>query len=382
LKKKIVTVIGARPQIIKSAALSRSIAKSFAMEIEEVIVHTGQHYDENMSEIFFNELEIPIPKHNLGVGSGSHGAMTAKMIEGLEKIFLVENPNAVVIYGDTNSTLAAAIAASKIHIPIIHIEAGLRSYNKSMPEEINRITADHMSTLLFSPTITGIKNLLKEGFVENIASKASIDNPKFFHCGDVMFDNSLYFSDKSEQVSNIVKDLKLTGEDFILCTFHRDSNTDNKTNLTAIFESIIEISHSKNISIVLPIHPRTKHKMNMLLDENLLEEIKRNSKIKLLPPAGFLDIISLEKKSKLVITDSGGLQKEAYFFKKPCLILREQTEWIEIVENGNALIVGANKQLILDGVDELLDKKNLSYPNFYGDGRAAEFILQKILSEI
>ena len=382
MKKKIVTVIGARPQIIKSAALSRSIAKSFNRQIEEVIIHTGQHYDENMSKVFFEELEIPSPKYNLGVGSGTHGTMTAKMIDGLEKIFLSEMPDAVVIYGDTNSTLAAALAAAKIHMPVIHIEAGLRSFNKSMPEEINRITADHMSTMLFSPTKNGIENLIKEGFIENNSSKASIDNPKIYHCGDVMFDNSLYYSDKSDRFANILEELNLSQKKFILCTIHRDSNTDIKNNLTAIFESLIEIANSENISIVIPIHPRTKKKINELLDEKILNEIRTNPNFLLLPPAGFLDIISLEKKSTLIITDSGGLQKEAYFFKKPCIILREQTEWVEIVENGNALIAGANKNLIIDGTRKLLKKKDFSYPDFYGDGSAAEFILKKIISEL
>lgn len=382
MKKKIVTIIGARPQIIKSSALNRSISKNYINQIEEIIVHTGQHYDENMSKVFFNELEINEPRYNLGVGSGTHGKMTSKMIEGMEEILLKEMPNAVVIYGDTNSTLAAAIAASKIHIPIIHIEAGLRSFNKSMPEEINRIAADHMSTLLFSPTKTGIENLKNEGFKENHSEKANIDNPKFYHCGDVMYDNSMYFLQKSNQKSTILENLGLEEEKFILCTIHRDSNTDNSSNLNAIIEGLLEITKQHQLKLVLPLHPRTKKMMNELLEKNLLNEIKSNNSFLLIPPAGFIDIISLEKKSRLIITDSGGLQKEAYFFKKPCLILREQTEWIEIVQNGNAILVGANKTLIIDGAKELIDKKNYSYPDFYGDANAANFIAQKILSDL
>ena len=380
--KKIITVIGARPQIIKAAAISRAIKNNFSDKILEVIVHTGQHYDENMSQIFFEELEIPFPNYNLNVGSGSHGEQTAKMLEGLENIYLKEKPDAVIVYGDTNSTIAGALAAAKIHIPVIHIEAGLRSFNKAMPEEINRIACDHMSTLLFTPSETGQRNLLNEGIKNDQKEAASIDNPKIYLCGDIMYDNSLYFSAMSEQKSKILEELEITTNEFILCTIHRDTNTDDKTNLNAIFRALLRIQKTSNLKIVLPLHPRTKEKLNSHLDENLLTEINQNKNFKIIPPTGFLDIISLEKNARLIITDSGGLQKEAFFFQKPCVILREQTEWIEIVENGNALIAGANELKIISSVETLIKRTDFTYPNLYGDGNAANFICKKITEEL
>ena len=380
--KKILTVIGARPQIIKAAAISRAIKNNFSDKILEVIVHTGQHYDENMSQIFFEELEIPFPNYNLNVGSGSHGEQTAKMLEGLENIYMQEKPDAVIVYGDTNSTIAGALAASKIHIPVIHIEAGLRSFNKAMPEEINRIACDHMSTLLFTPSETGHRNLLNEGIKNDQKEAASIDNPKIYLCGDIMYDNSLYFSAMSEQKSEILKELEITTDGFILCTIHRDTNTDDTANLNAIFRALLRIQKTSNLKIVLPLHPRTKEKLNSHLDENLLTEINQNKNFKIIPPIGFLDIISLEKNARLIITDSGGLQKEAFFFQKPCVILREQTEWIEIVENGNALIAGANELKIISSVETLIKRTDFTYPNLYGDGNAANFICKKITEEL
>ena len=380
--KKIITVIGARPQIIKAAAISRAIKNNFSDKILEVIVHTGQHYDENMSQIFFEELEIPFPNYNLNVGSGSHGEQTAKMLEGLENIYVQENPDAVIVYGDTNSTIAGALAASKIHIPVIHIEAGLRSFNKAMPEEINRIACDHMSTLLFTPSETGHRNLLNEGIKNDQKEAASIDNPKIYLCGDIMYDNSLYFSAMSEQKSEILKELEITTDGFILCTIHRDTNTDDTANLNAIFRGLLRIQKTSTLKIVLPLHPRTKDKMTSNLDNSLLLEITQNRNIKIIQPLGFLDIISLEKNARLIITDSGGLQKEAFFFQKPCVILREQTEWIEIVENGNALIAGANELKIISSVETLIKKTDYTYPNLYGDGNAANFICKKITEEL
>ena len=380
--KKIITVIGARPQIIKAAAISRAIKNNFSDKIIEVIIHTGQHYDENMSQIFFEELEIPFPNFNLNVGSGSHGEQTAKMLEGLENIYMQENPDAVIVYGDTNSTIAGALAASKIHIPVIHIEAGLRSFNKAMPEEINRIACDHMSTLLFTPSETGHRNLLNEGIKNDQKEAASIDNPKIYLCGDIMYDNSLYFSAMSEQKSEILKELEITTDEFILCTIHRDTNTDDTANLNAIFRALLRIQKTSTLKIVLPLHPRTKDKMTSNLDNSLLLEITQNRNIKIIQPLGFLDIISLEKNARLIITDSGGLQKEAFFFQKPCVILREQTEWIEIIENGNALIAGANELKIISSVETLIKRTDFTYPNLYGDGNAANFICKKITEEL
>jgi len=382
VKKKIITIVGARPQIIKSSAISRAIATHFQNELEEVIVHTGQHYDENMSAVFFEEMGIPLPNYNLNVGSGSHGAQTARMLEGLEKIYLDEKPDAVLVYGDTNSTIAGALAAIKIHIPVVHVEAGLRGFNKRMPEEVNRIACDHMSTLLFTPTTTGLQNLHREGYGENSDEKATADNPKVYHCGDIMYDNSLYFSEVSNDKSTILKELNLTGEGYVLVTIHRDSNTDIAANMERIFAALLQIQEETKLEIVLPIHPRTKHKMKDQLSHDLYEKISGNSNFKIVPPAGFLDIIALEKNARLIVTDSGGLQKEAFFFKKPCVILRPQTEWVEIVENGNALLAESSYDRILNSFRLLTEKTDFSYPELYGDGHAAEFICKKIVEEI
>ena len=379
VKKRIITIIGARPQIIKSSAISRAIRTHFSDKMEEIIVHTGQHYDENMSEIFFEEMGIPLPNYNLNVGSGSHGAQTGKMIEGLETIFLKENPTAILVYGDTNSTIAGALAASKIHIPVIHVEAGLRSFNKAMPEEINRIACDHMSTLLFTPTTTGFENLKREGFALEYTEKPSVNSPQVFHCGDVMYDNSLYFSSVSDQKSILLSEIGVEPNRYILSTIHRDSNTDIASNLENIFNALLAIQKMSGYSIVLPIHPRTRSKLKDQLSPSLLEEIENNANFKIIDPAGFIDIIALEKNAKMLITDSGGLQKEAYFFKKPCIILRPQTEWVEIVNNGNAILADANFDKIVEAFTKLNSKSDYTYPSFYGNGKAAEFICEKII---
>ena len=250
MKKKIITIVGARPQIIKSSAISRAIKNNFSQILEEKIVHTGQHYDENMSEVFFHEMGIPLPDYNLNVGSGSHGAQTARMIEGLEEIFIKEQPTAILVYGDTNSTIAGALAAAKIHIPVLHVEAGLRSFNKAMPEEVNRIACDHMSTLLFTPTTTGFDNLKREGFNLQSTEKATVNSPRVYHCGDVMYDNSLYFSSVSDSKSTILKEIGLEPNNYILSTIHRDSNTDISVNLESIFKALLQIQKDSGLSIV------------------------------------------------------------------------------------------------------------------------------------
>ncbi|MGE0566863.1 MAG: non-hydrolyzing UDP-N-acetylglucosamine 2-epimerase [Bacteroidia bacterium] len=379
---KIVTIIGARPQIIKAAALSRAIKNNFHDKINEVIVHTGQHYDENMSEVFFKELGIPAPQYNLSVGSGSHGNQTAEMIKGIEGILLNEKPNALVVYGDTNSTLAGAIAASKLLVPVVHIEAGLRSFNKNMPEEINRIMCDHVSTLLFSPTSTGLKNLIHEGFKENTVPPHTSDNPKIYHCGDVMFDNSLYFSELAENKSGLLEKLNITKNQFILATIHRNTNTDNPEKLNSLFNSFNDISQKYSIDIVLPLHPRTANLLQKNLREELYSSVSNNKHLKIIQPVSFLEMIVLEKNCKLVMTDSGGVQKEAFYFNKPCVILRPETEWIELVECGTAKICDTDEKKIGEAVDYFLKAKDLKYPSIYGDGKASEFICQEILKHI
>ena len=377
---KIVTIIGARPQIIKAAALSRAIKNHFSDKITEVIVHTGQHYDKNMSQIFIDELEIPEPNYNLNVGSTSHGEQTAHMITGIEKILFETKPNYIVLYGDTNSTLAGAIASSKIHVPIVHIEAGLRSFNKTMPEEINRIMCDHSSTLLFSPTATGLNNLISEGFKPNNQAPYSADNPGVFHCGDIMYDNSLYFKTISQEKSTITEKYNLEKGNFILSTIHRNNNTDDPVRLNAIFSSINKIANNKKITIVIPLHPRTSKLLDSNLNSTLLTSIKSNSYIKLIEPVSFLDMIALESNCKLIISDSGGVQKEAYFFEKPSIILRSETEWIEIVKQDAAIIADANEEKIIDSYNKLTSTKHQPFPLLFGDGKAAEFICETMLA--
>ncbi len=380
--KRIITIVGARPQIIKSSAISRAVNGPYKGKLEEIIVHTGQHYDANMSDVFFKELEIPRPHYNLNVGSASHGVQTARMIEGLESIFMKEKPDAVLVYGDTNSTVAAALAAIKIHIPVVHVEAGLRSFNKSMPEEVNRIACDHMSSLLFTPTQSGLDNLHREGFALQSHKKASADHPNVYHCGDVMYDNSLHFSNISDKVSTVMASLELEKEAFLLVTVHRDSNTDIPENLQGIFRALVKLSEKYQQTIVLPLHPRTRNMLEGQLPHDLYQSVVQNDKIKIIPPLGFLDIIALEKNASMIITDSGGLQKEAYFFKKPCIILREQTEWVEIVAQGNAVLTGADEERILAAYHKLSLDAVLSFPELYGDGHSAEFICQKITEEL
>ena len=377
---KIITIVGARPQIIKAAALSRVISSDFP-EIQEIIVHTGQHYDKNMSDIFFAELNIPKPQINLKVGSSSHGTQTALMIQKIEKVLQEYSPDAVVVYGDTNSTLATAIASSKLHIPIVHIESGLRSFNKKMPEEVNRILCDHVSTLLFSPTKSGFNNLLNEGFSKENSNIASADNPNIYHCGDVMYDNSLYFSKLSDESSDILEKLKLSNEKFILVTVHRNDNTDSAIKLTDLFSTFLEITESHNLKIILPLHPRTSKMMEQLLDSKLLKKIQESNLLTIIKPAGYLDMIALEKNAELIITDSGGVQKEAYFFKKPCIILRPQTEWVEIVETKSAVISDTNSNIILEATKRFLANPYLDFPELFGNGNAASFIAKEMLNQ-
>ena len=377
---KIATVIGARPQIIKAAALSRAIKNKFSDKIKEIIIHTGQHYDENMSRVFFDELGIPSPNYNLNVGSGSHGKQTATMISGIEEILLKEKPQAIVLYGDTNSTLAGAVAASKIHVPVVHIEAGLRSFNKAMPEEINRIICDHVSTLLFSPTQTGYANLLKEGFVENNPAPYTADHPKIYHCGDVMYDNSLYFSALADQKTEIIRQYNLVENNFILATIHRNNNTDEPLRLNALFSSLHNIATQYNKKVVLPLHPRTAKLLEQNLEKELYLKISDSSQFHIIPPVSFLEMIALEKNAEIVMTDSGGVQKEAFYFEKPCVILRPETEWIELVECGTAIAADADEKRIVDAYETLTQNKNLKFPKLYGNGNAAEFICNEMLN--
>lgn len=378
--KKILTIIGARPQIIKAAAISRAINNYFQEEIEEILVHTGQHYDENMSAVFFEELGIPKPNHQLAIGSQTHGHQTGQMLLEIEQLILSEKPDGVVVYGDTNSTIAGSLAAVKLHVPVIHIEAGLRSFNKKMPEEINRIATDHFSTLLFSPTESGVNNLENEGFSANgHPQKATLNQPTVYHCGDIMYDNSVYFSKIAEEKSDILKQHGLQNNKYILSTVHRPSNTDTKENLQSILEGLSFIAKENNIKVVFPIHPRTKNKITSLLSAAFFEEVSQQ--IIFIPPVSFLDMIKLEKCAQSIITDSGGVQKEAYFFKKTCVILREETEWVEILAQNAAITVGANKEKMIQAYQELKTTA-CDFPEIFGNAQAAKFICEKIIETI
>ncbi len=377
---KVLTVIGARPQIIKAAALSRAVRNHFSKSIQEIIVHTGQHYDDNMSEVFFRELEIPAPAYNLEVGSASHARQTAHIIEKLEPLLLQEKPDVLVVYGDTNSTLAAAITAAKLHIPIAHIEAGLRSFNKQMPEELNRILCDHCSSLLFAPTITAIRNLENEGFSLINNDPYTADNPGIFHCGDIMYDNSMYFAEKAMQLkADFLESKNLEAGNYILCTIHRDSNTDNPARLQSIFNALLHIAKEDNEIFYLPLHPRTSKLLRQNLGEELYKKLISKKNIIIDAPASFLEMILLEKHACLIITDSGGLQKEAYFFEKPSIILRAQTEWVEIVEQAAAILADADFDKIIAAKAYFDQQPPIKFPPIFGDGNAAVFIAEQLL---
>ncbi len=352
---KILTVIGARPQFIKAAVISRAIKSS--EDITEVIVHTGQHFDNNMSEIFFEEMEIPKPDYNLNINGLGHGAMTGQMLEKIEDVLLKEKPEWVLVYGDTNSTLAGALAAKKLHIKVAHVEAGLRSFNMKMPEEINRILTDRISDILFCPTDTAVKNLHNEGY-KNI-------NCKIENVGDVMQDAALFYSKRSKKPDLILP------EKFVLCTVHRAENTDNPQAFKSIFEALEDISNET--PVVLPLHPRTKNKLKNL-NYNFLA-----SPITFIEPVGYLEMVWLLQNCEIVMTDSGGVQKEAYFFKKPCLTLREETEWVELVENGFNQICGSDNQQIISGYYSIKTKPKSDFSKqMYGNGHAGNKVVQII----
>lgn len=377
---KILNIVGARPQIIKASAISRAIAGPFSNEIEEVIVHTGQHYDRELSEVFFDELEIRMPDHNLQVGSGKHGRQTGLILERIEDVIISEKPDCVIVYGDTNSTLAAALAASKQHYPVVHIEAGMRSFNKTMPEELNRIMADHSSTLLFAPTNTAFKNLMAEGFRPENMAPYNINNPRIFLTGDIMYDNSLFYAELAERKKRgFLKKMGLADDKFILVTIHRDLNTDDAVRLTSIFKTLVELSERNTITLVMPLHPRTIIALKKSAPK-LHERMTATGLIRVIRPVSFLEMILLEKKARMIITDSGGVQKESHFFSKPCIVLRKETEWVELVKNGTVRLADADPEKITEAWEYFMNNKELlHFPGFYGDGKAASTILREII---
>ena len=375
---KLLTIIGARPQIIKAAAISREIAENFSDKIKETILHTGQHYDENMSGLFFKELGIPEPDINLNVGSASHGKMTAKIISGVEEVLNEEHYDGVILYGDTNSTLAASVAASKLHVPIFHIEAGLRSYDMEIPEEVNRCVCDQLSSILFAPTQTAVDNLMKEGYCNSPMLMYGGRKRLVINSGDVMYDNSMYFSQIADKKSKLMEALGLEPKNFILSTIHRNNNTDEPKRLNAIFRALLDISEKNDIKVVLPLHPRTRKLMPKNLSQELMDRLNDSKNIKVIEPASFFDIIELEKNAKVVVTDSGGVQKESFFFETPTVIMLHDTPWVEIVENNAGICVDADYDRIMEAY-RVLSTKEVKFPKLFGNGHAANKILNEII---
>jgi UDP-GlcNAc3NAcA epimerase len=361
---KIITIVGARPQFVKAAMISKAILENTEkIKIDEILVHTGQHYDENMSQIFFEQMGIPLPKYNLEIGSGLHGATTGKMLEGVEKILIKEKADLALVYGDTNSTLAGALAASKLHIPVAHVEAGLRSFNKKMPEEINRVLTDNISSLLLCPTTSALENLAHESITHGV-----------HHVGDVMYDAALAFSELAETKSTILAYLGLHSKSYFLATVHRAENTGCPQRLVSIFEAFAEIA-TLDSPLVLPLHPRTAACIER---QGLGTLIASNPHVRLVDPVSFLDMVMLEKHANLILTDSGGVQKEAYFHGVPCITLRDETEWVETVEAGWNTIASADKNQILSAVS-ICHNKLKSTIDQYGKGHAAEMIVELLL---
>lgn len=383
---KIVTVIGARPQFVKAATVSRAIAEHNTTvndersKVTEVIIHTGQHFDANMSDVFFDEMHIPKPDYFLDINSMSHGAMTGRMLEKIEEVLLKEKPDYVLVYGDTNSTLAGALAAKKLHIKVVHVEAGLRSFNMRMPEEINRILTDRISDILCCPTETAVKNLQNEGFVVTSDQKpATKDQPLVVNIGDVMLDAAMYYSNFSSGKSTIIKDQKLAGKNFALCTIHRAENTDNPERLNSIFEALTEIS--EEMPVVLPLHPRTRKILESRSTTDYPSSATNNQRLIAIDPIGYFDMLELLKATSIVLTDSGGLQKEAYFFGKPCVTLRDETEWVELVDNNYNQLAGTNARKIIQSIKKMQACTIDSRMNLYGNGTASNLILDVILKQ-
>jgi UDP-GlcNAc3NAcA epimerase len=346
---KILSVVGARPQFIKASPLSLEIRRHH----EEILVHTGQHYDHGMSDVFFEDLGIPAPNYHLGIGSGTHGAQTGAMLQAIEAVLEKQQPEAVIVYGDTNSTLAGALAAAKLHIPVAHIEAGLRSFNRTMPEEINRVVADHISTWLFAPSAVSRDQLTKEG----VQSGVHI-------VGDIMYDALLLHRSRADTSSLVLDQLGLSPKSYYVATVHRAENTDQRKNLASIFEGLGRLDKP----VVMPLHPRTLKKVEefqILLREN----------IKPLEPLGYLDMLKLQSQASCILTDSGGVQKEAYYLSVPCMTLRSETEWVETVTAGWNLICGTESIAIVEGVRKM-EGCQAPHPNLYGDGTAAQRIVE------
>jgi len=352
---KILSVVGARPQFVKAAAVSRALKR--ARGLREVLVHTGQHYDRNMSRIFFRELDIPEPDVNLGIGSGGHGAQTGRMLEALERVIARERPDWVLVYGDTNSTLAGALAAAKLRVPLAHVEAGLRSFNRAMPEELNRVVADHAADLLFAPTRAAVANLRREG----------VPPGRIALTGDVMYDAALYYGGKAARASRMLDELDLRPRGYVLATVHRAENTDDRARLLALFGALRRLA--RDLPVVVPVHPRTRKALARA-------GWRGAGGMRLIEPVGYLDMVCLERSARLIATDSGGVQKEAYFYSVPCVTLRAETEWVELVAAGwNRLVPPTSAGRVYRALRVMAeDFRQPPRPRLYGNGRAADAV--------
>lgn len=367
---KILTILGARPQFIKAASVSRAIRNhniSYDNSIKEVILHTGQHYDAKMSDVFFNEMDVPKPDYSLGCGNLSHGVMTGRMLAEIEGVIQKEKPDRVLVYGDTNSTLAGALAASKLHIPIAHVEAGLRSFNMAMPEEVNRILTDRISSYLFCPTNIALENLEDEGFPYSSPDKHM---QRIYNVGDVMYDSTLFYAEKAKQTISL-NHWSLKEKEYALCTIHRAENTDDPNRLISIFQALQKIN--EDLNVVLPLHPRTRK----FIEEGKHSELLNN--LNILEPVSYLEIQRLEMGAKIILTDSGGMQKEAYFHSVPCITLRDETEWVETIESGWNKLAGANKDKILQCFENINPSSDTSF--LYGNGNSSQNILNYIYDD-
>jgi UDP-GlcNAc3NAcA epimerase len=360
---KIATVIGARPQFVKAAAVSRALHQF--PDTTEIIIHTDQHYDPRMSDIFFRELELKAPEHHLGVGSASHGAQTGRMLERIERCLAAEKPDYVLVYGDTNSTLAGALAAAKLHVPVAHVEAGLRSFNRRMPEEINRVLTDHVADLLFAPTVQAVENLRAEGIPED----------RICMVGDVMYDAVLYFGARAREHSRLLADLQLRSGEYVLATLHRAENTDDPVRFRALWLALQQLS--EYLPVVLPLHPRSRQ----VLDKQVLAD--KSPSLRVIDPVGYLDMLMLEKNARLIATDSGGVQKEAFYCRVPCVTLRDETEWVELVELGwNRLAPPVSAAAVLNALLDALNAKPAGEARPYGDGDSARRIAEILIRRL
>lgn len=384
---RLVAIVGARPQFIKASAISRAITgynrENSELPLQEILLHTGQHYDENMSKVFFDELNIRYPDYNLGIGSGTHGIQTGRMLAGIEGILFKERPDWVIVYGDTNSTLAGALAARKLNIRVAHVEAGLRSFNRSMPEEVNRIVTDRISDLLFCPTTTAVNNLQNEGFKNMVGDGVLIEGkvdflidsfPIVVNVGDVMYDVSLYYKNVTREKSEVIQKLGLKGKRYVLATVHRAENTDHAARLKGILHGLLQIA--KELPVVFPAHPRTREALKR---EGLESIIEGCPTLYFTPPLSYLDMVCLEQAAAVIITDSGGVQKEAFFYGVPCVTIRDETEWVETVEIGRNILAGTDEKRIVDSFSRSLKREDEKEIHPYGHGKAAKTIVACIL---